>query len=106
MRVALDPLTRYIGLGRAGKRMLLAWQRPEACPSDLIIAFAFADYSMGILLSRTHDAWAWAQSSTLKGDLRYAPTTVVRHFRVARPRDRRGVRAGRGRGIRSVCASQ
>ena len=34
------------------------------------------DYSMGILLSRAHDAWAWARSSTLKGDLRYTPSTV------------------------------
>ena len=45
------------------------------------MVFAFDDdYSMGILLSRAHDAWAWAQSSTLKGDLRYTPTTVFATF--------------------------
>ena len=39
---------------------------------------------MGILLSRTHDAWAWAwawaQSSTLETRLRYTPTTVFETF--------------------------
>lgn len=43
--------------------------------------FAFDDdYSMGILLSRAHDAWAWAQSSTLETRLRYTPTTVFETF--------------------------
>ena len=31
-------------------------------------------------MSRSHDAWAWAQSSTLKGDLRYTPTTAFATF--------------------------
>ena len=35
---------------------------------------------MGILLSRTHDAWAWAQSSTLETRLRYTPTSVFETF--------------------------
>jgi hypothetical protein len=35
---------------------------------------------MGILLSTAHDAWAWAQSSTLKGDLRYTPSSVFLTF--------------------------
>ncbi|MBX3088734.1 MAG: hypothetical protein KF742_09585, partial [Cryobacterium sp.] len=43
--------------------------------------FAFDDdYSMGILLSRAHDAWAWAQSSTLETRLRYTPSTVFETF--------------------------
>ena len=49
--------------------------------SDATNVFAFDDdYSMGILLSRAHDAWAWARSSTLKGDLRYTPTTAFLTF--------------------------
>jgi len=49
--------------------------------SDATCVFAFDDdYSLGILMSRAHDAWAWAQSSTLKGDLRYTPTTVFATF--------------------------
>ncbi len=35
---------------------------------------------MGVLQSRAHVAWAWAQSSTLKGDLRYTPTSVFATF--------------------------
>ena len=81
MRAKLAPLDRYIAVGRVGKRMLMAWQEANTCPSDLVNVFAFDDnYSMGILMSRAHDAWAWAQSSTLKGDLRYTPTTVFATF--------------------------
>ena len=44
-------------------------------------AFAFDDdYSMGVLMSRAHDAWAWAQSSTLETRLRYTPSTVFETF--------------------------
>lgn len=35
---------------------------------------------MGVLLSRAHAAWAWSMSSTLKGDLRYTPTSVFETF--------------------------
>lgn len=42
---------------------------------------------MGVLLSRIHDRWAWAQSSTLKGDLRYTPTSVFATFPWPSPND-------------------
>lgn len=81
MRIAIEPLQRYIAAPRIGKRLLPTWQDTCVCPSDLVNVFAFDDdYSMGILLSRAHDAWAWAQSSTLKGDLRYTPTTAFTTF--------------------------
>lgn len=38
------------------------------------------DFSMGVLQSRAHVAWAWARSSTLKGDLRYTPTSAFMTF--------------------------
>lgn len=45
------------------------------------VVFAFEDdYAMGILTSHTHSAWAWAQGSTLKGDLRYTPSSVFGTF--------------------------
>ena len=81
LRRALRPLTRYATVGAHGKRMLIAWQEPWVLASNANMVFAFDDdYSMGILLSRAHDAWAWAQSSTLKGDLRYTPTTAFMTF--------------------------
>ncbi|MBC7592548.1 MAG: hypothetical protein H7288_01150 [Kineosporiaceae bacterium] len=81
MRVALRPLARYAALGAHGKRMLFSWQVSPTLSSNAIMVFAFDDdYSMGILLSRAHEAWAWAQSSTLETRLRYTPTTVFATF--------------------------
>ncbi|MEU7912738.1 DNA methyltransferase [Microbispora bryophytorum] len=81
MRRALDGLPRYIAGIRVGKRPLFAWADAWTCPSDLTNVFAFDDdYSMGVLSSAAHAAWAWSKSSTLKGDLRYTPTTVFMTF--------------------------
>lgn len=81
MRSALAGKKRYIAGGSQGKRLLVAWQDAETCPSNLTNVFAFDDdYSMGILLSKAHDAWAWHRSSTLKGDLLYTPTSVFMTF--------------------------
>ena len=81
MRKSILNLTRYAASTTVGKRYLVSWQDPSVCPSNLSVVFAFDDdYSMGILLSRTHDAWAWAQSSTLETRLRYTPTSVFETF--------------------------
>ncbi|MEU3456367.1 DNA methyltransferase [Micromonospora sp. NPDC006766] len=81
LRDAMTGLPRYIVAGRIGKRLLLTWCEPWTCPSDLVYVFAFDDdYSMGVLSSSIHSAWAWSQSSTLKGDLRYTPTSAFLPF--------------------------
>ena len=81
MRAALAPLHRYAAAGRHGKRLLVEWVSQPTMASDATNVFAFDDdFSMGILVSRTHGAWAWAQSSTLKGDLRYTPSSVFMTF--------------------------
>ncbi|MFI0791190.1 DNA methyltransferase [Micromonospora rubida] len=81
MRTALAGLPRYIAAGRVGKRLLLTWCEPWTCPSDLVYVFAFDDdYSMGVLSSFTHSAWARAQSSTLEDRLRYTPTSAFLPF--------------------------
>jgi hypothetical protein len=81
MRAALKGRNRFIVGGRTGKRLLLTWQGADVCPSDATNVFAFDDdFSMGVLLSKTHVVWAWVQSSTLKGDLRYTPTSVFMTF--------------------------
>ena len=81
LRKAVAPLTRSIAVGAHAKRLNLTWLDPWTLANNANMVFAFDDdYSMGILLSRAHDAWAWAQSSTLKGDLRYTPTTVFATF--------------------------
>lgn len=81
MRAALDGQTRYIATGRHSKRFGLAWCDAWTMASDATNVFAFDDnFSMAVLQSRTHVAWAWQQSSTLKGDLRYTPTSVFMTF--------------------------
>ncbi|GAA1058719.1 hypothetical protein GCM10009573_01450 [Agromyces bracchium] len=81
MRAALEGMPRYASVGRVGKRMLLAWQDAWTCPSDLVIVFSFDDdYSMGVLMSAAHEAWARARSSTLETRLRYTPSSVFETF--------------------------
>ncbi|HZJ06674.1 MAG TPA: DNA methyltransferase [Nocardioidaceae bacterium] len=81
MRTATQRLSRYVTSNRVGKRLLVTWTDVSVCPSDLTMVFAFEDdYAMGILLSRAHDAWAWAQASTLETRLRYTPTSVFETF--------------------------
>jgi len=88
LRVAISGLTRVATSVITGKRLTLAWSDGHVLASNLTDVFAFDDdYSMGILLSRAHDAWAWAQSSTLKGDLRYTPTSVFATFPWPDPTD-------------------
>jgi hypothetical protein len=81
MRVALSGLSRYIAGTAQGKRPLFIWCDSLWCPSNLVNVFAFdEDYYLGILSSSTHTVWAWERSSTLKGDLRYTPTTAFSTF--------------------------
>ena len=81
MRRALDGLDRFAALPGHAKRISLGWVPAEVLASNATDVVAIDDdYSMGILLSRTHGAWAWAQSSTLKGDLRYTPSSVFMTF--------------------------
>ena len=81
MRAALAGLDRYIVMGRHGKRLLFVWADPWTLASDATKVFAFDDdYSMGVLSSRIHDAWATSRSSTIKGDPRYTNTSVFETF--------------------------
>lgn len=81
MRRALAPLGRYIAANAQGKRILFTWQAPETCPSNLTNVFAFEDdYAIGVLTSEIHRAWARAQSSTLRIDIRYTPTSAFETF--------------------------
>lgn len=81
MRNAIVGRERWIAAGRVGKRLLLAWERNPTLPGDATVVFAFDDdYSMGVLLSRAHEAWAWARSSTLETRLRYTPSSAFETF--------------------------
>ncbi len=78
---ALEGRNRYIAIAAQGKRLVAAWQDLTTTPSNLTFVATFDDdYSMGILHSSAHTAWAWHHSSTIKADLRYTPTTVFMTF--------------------------
>ena len=81
LRAAIAPLSRYIAIGRHGKRLIAVWQATDVLPGDGINAVALDDdFSIGVISSAAHTAWAWQHSSTLKADLRYTPTTVWATF--------------------------
>lgn len=81
MRAAIEARERFIVAVAQGKRFAATWSHVSWCPSNALVVFAFDDdFSMGVLQSRAHVAWAWHQSSTLKGDLRYTPSSVFMTF--------------------------
>lgn len=81
MRKALAPLDRYLVSTLTGKRLLFTWADKEWCPSNLVGVFAFDDdYAFGILASTAFDAWVWNESSTMKDDLRFTPSTAFETF--------------------------
>jgi hypothetical protein len=81
MRAKISLLTRYAVAGAHGKRLLISWQEPSTLPSNADAVFCFDDdHSMGVLLSRIHDTWAWARASTLETRLRYTPSSVFETF--------------------------
>lgn len=81
LRRTIAPLDRHIVGLSTGKRPAFTWSTPDVSMNNSTVVFAFDDdYAMGVLTSRTHGAWAWAQASTLKGDLRYTPSSVFTTF--------------------------
>lgn len=81
MRAALEGLPRFAALPGHAKRISVAWVDARVLASNATDVVALDDdFSIGVLLSRSHGAWAWNQSSTLKGDLRYTPTSVFMTF--------------------------
>jgi len=81
MREAITSLQRYVAANAQGKRILFVWCEAVVCPSNLTNVFAFDDdYSMGVLTSRLHGEWARLQSSTLRVDIRYTPTSAFETF--------------------------
>lgn len=79
MRNAIAGLDRYLAGTITGKRVLLCWCEPHWCPSNLTNVFALDDdYAFAVLSSGVHTGWA--RTSTLKGDIRYTPTSVFATF--------------------------
>lgn len=77
LRTAVASLSRFIAVGRHGKRLLFAWSDPSWCPSDATNVIARDDdWTFGVLSSSFHEAWARQLGSTLEDRLRYTPDSV------------------------------
>jgi len=86
LRKETESLSRFAIAGRVGKRLILVWAAPHWRPSDACNVFTFDDdYFFGVCTSALHVHWAWANASTLKGDLRYNPSSVFMTFPFPNP---------------------
>lgn len=81
MRAAVEPLERYLAGTRHGTRLHFCWCDPWTLASDATNTFALEDdYAFGVLSSRIHAQWAWAQSGTIRTDIRYTLTSAFETF--------------------------
>lgn len=81
LRDATSSLPRFIAGTRHGKRIYFVWVDPPTLPSDATNVFAFADdFAFGVLTSSIHIEWARHLSSTIKGDIRYTPSSAFMTF--------------------------
>ena len=77
MREAIADLERFAVAPSTSKRLTVAWAHGDTVPMNTVCVFAFSDdFSMGVLHSSIHAAWAWARSSTLETRLRYTSAAV------------------------------
>lgn len=81
MRQAVEDLSRFISVGRHGKRLLFIWGDKSWCPSDATNLIARDDdWSFGVLTSSIHEAWTREHGSTLEDRLRYTPSSTFETF--------------------------
>ena len=68
-------------LSRVSAQMAIARVSTEIVFADSCVVFAFEDFSpFAVLQSRVHELWARFFSSSMKDDLRYAPSDCFRTF--------------------------
>jgi len=83
MRLAIDPLPRFLCTPHVSSHRVFAWLQSPVLPGNLLIVFARADdYFFGVLHSRAHEVWSLRMGTWLgKGnDPRYTPTTCFETF--------------------------
>ena len=91
MRLALAGLKRYIATPQIAKHRLFVWLPVTTLPDQRLTVIARDDdYTIGVLHSRVHEAWARATGSQLReveSGFTYTPTTCFETFPFPRPRD-------------------
>lgn len=81
MRLALQEKKFYLGVPEVSKWAIFLRCDIEWLPSNLVKVVASDDtYILGVITSDAHRLWMASTKSTLKGDIRYTPTTVFETF--------------------------
>src|ERR1017187_721221 len=91
MRAALARVGRFIALPRVAKHRICVWFRWPVVTDDQTVVFAREDDAFfGVLQSRLHQVWAFAQGTQLRereSGFRYRPTTCFSTFPFPFPDD-------------------
>jgi hypothetical protein len=91
MRAALARIGRFIALPRVAKHRVCVWFRWPIVTDDQTVVFAREeDAFVGVLQSRAHQVWAFAQGTQLRereSGFRYRPTTCFNTFPFPFPDD-------------------
>ncbi len=81
LRRAINPLKMVIVVPCISPNLTISRQKADVCFGHQLMVVALGSYyDFGVLQSRTHESWAWASGSTLKGDLRYTNSTIFETF--------------------------
>ena len=90
MRVALQPLSRFIVTPMVGRHRLFVWLSAPSLPDQQLIVIAREDdYTFGVLHSRAHEWWSVRMGSRMGvgNDPRYTSTTTFDTFPFPWPLD-------------------
>lgn len=83
---ALRPLTRCLATSRVSKHCMFSWQLAGTVFSEQSILFPIEeDRWLAVLQSRVHEVWARLLSSSMRTDLRYAPSDCFETFPFPEP---------------------
>jgi len=89
MRTALSTVKRFIALPRVAKHRVCVWFEWPIITDDQTVVFARDDhYFIGIIQSRLHQVWAYAQGTQLRereSGFRYRPTVCFETFPFPQP---------------------
>ena len=78
---AIVSLDRVMVIAEASKTCAFSFGRTDDVYSHMIVVFALpTNEHFAVLQSNLHHYWTWKFSSTLKGDLRYAPSDCFETF--------------------------
>jgi hypothetical protein len=78
---AIGRIRRMLAVSRISPMLSVCQISTRVVPADSMVIFAFPNLApFSVIQSRVHEIWAWFFSSSMKDDLRYAPSDCFRTF--------------------------